>query len=247
MESSVQGGYEQEMTYSLYGYASRRTKAEILGSTPHVKSKIIARNTVWYEKPDGRIGVIFHRTKILEQVEGGWHVSFGGWPTTTTASRLHKVLKAYVNPNLYVWRVGSYGSHNIYLCTKTQMVPINDGLFVPDDLQLEERSCSQDSLLRQYMWYSRNWGQPTCPTEIEWDGRASTLRKHLVGWWNRQGIPIRLMKHLPGIKMVGGKKDPAYRENHIRWKLVNKPILLRNLAEQVYFAGHIDNIKEKAK
>lgn len=228
------------MTYSLYGYADRKPKHEIMRGIDHVRSKIIARNTVWFEQPDGRIGVRFHNCTILEQVDGGWNLFYGGWPTSTTADRINLALRLYVNPKFNVWRVGKQGQHDIYLRTESQMVPISTGLFLPEDGDLEERSGSQDYVLRSYLWWSSNRGTTANPMHVEWDGRASTLRYMMVGY-SKSIIPYRFAQNVPGLRMKGFIYNWGKKEMH--WKIVKRKIRFRNLFDDVLAAGHIDNIR----
>jgi hypothetical protein len=231
------------MTYSLYGYADRRPKYEIMRNIPHVKSTIIARNTVLYTKEDGCIGVRLHSTTIFEEFPDSWHVSYGGWPTLVTERRINLAIRRFINPEWKVWRIGSRGEHDFYLFSKHQCVPIGNGLTIPKLGGLPERTSSQDFYLRKHqMWWISKWGQSIHPNFVEWDGRSSTLRYLLL---SERALPSAVLCTVKGLQMKGFFNP--YRWSHdnqiMRWRVINKPILIRNRIEDVLSAGHINNLK----
>jgi hypothetical protein len=229
------------MTYSLYGYADRKPKYEIMRNIPHVSSQIIARNTVLYTKEDGCIAVRLHSTTIFEEFHDSYHISYGGYPSLLSEKRLNKVIKEHVNKNWMVWRMGSYGQHDFYLFSGHQCVPVGSGLTIPKVGDLPERTSSVDYDLRKSFWWMKNWGQSTQPNFVEWDGRASTLRYLIL---NKRTLPASLLCTVKGLRMKGefNKYRWAHSDQVMRWKITKKPILIRDRIEQVLGAGHINHL-----
>ena len=79
---------------------ARKTKAEILGDAPAVKSRFVARNTVDWEDADGARHIRLHKTDVLTfRPNGAIEIFTGGWNTHTTRDRLNTFLPAH----LRVW------------------------------------------------------------------------------------------------------------------------------------------------
>ena len=68
----------------------KRTKGDLLGNAPAVKSNLVGRNTVQWFDEQGRRFIRLHDTDILTfQPDGAILINTGGWNTPTTRDRLN--------------------------------------------------------------------------------------------------------------------------------------------------------------
>lgn len=72
--------------------ANPQTKAEIMDGIDCVSSKIYANNTVVYKTEDGRTVYRLHNTDIVTVLKGTVTLNTGGWNTSTTFSRINRIL-----------------------------------------------------------------------------------------------------------------------------------------------------------
>jgi hypothetical protein len=71
----------------------RKNKSELLKGVEAVDSKVIARNTVRYTRPDGAVAVRLHSTDVVTTFpDGSIILDSGGWKTLTTKDRLRYAL-----------------------------------------------------------------------------------------------------------------------------------------------------------
>lgn len=70
---------------------ARRTKAEIMAGVDCIKSKIVANNTVEYERENGDRVIRLHSTDIITfKANGDIVLDSGGWQTVTTKERMNR-------------------------------------------------------------------------------------------------------------------------------------------------------------
>lgn len=81
------------MQTGLYG-TSPRTKASILGAIANTKSRLVARNTVEFTRPNGNRVLRFHDTDIAEWSGDTLVLNSGGFRTVTTKARINEILPA---------------------------------------------------------------------------------------------------------------------------------------------------------
>lgn len=68
----------------------RETKEQIMEGVGATKPRLVANNTVEYERPDGTKVIRLHHTDILEQKpDGSLIFNSGGWKTPTTKDRMN--------------------------------------------------------------------------------------------------------------------------------------------------------------
>lgn len=232
------------MTYSLYGYAPRRPKKEIMAGIDCESSKIVARNTVRYVQ-NGLVRYRFHHTTIYEETLTGFIIRTGSYHTYTTRERIDMALRAEGWDGWSVWQNGRYGHKESYLRSNSQMVPIEREIEVKNG-RMEERYSYCDPYFRRNYWLS--WthmiGAKENPNHVEWDGSASQLRRFMVEYQSRI-IPWNFLNRVPGATM-NVVKGTDYNSNAlgVRYVCANKKIKIRDLFEEVCRAGHISNIKD---
>lgn len=81
------------------------------------KPKLLERNTVKYQKPNGDMAIRLHRTDIIVTgVNGTVTLSSGGWKTMTTKDRINKYAGVQIHSDKGIWKVSS--------------IPFKDGMVI---------------------------------------------------------------------------------------------------------------------
>ena len=227
-------------------YGEKMSKRDIMAGIDHdpKSSKIVSRNTVRYTH-NGHVCYRLYRTTIYEEVEGGVILRTNGWNSILTKDRLNLALKNEKS-EMRVWRMGRYGSHNMMLVREGQIVPILGSIDTSRPLE-EAKAPWADDIMRKYnLWWTHNVGQTKHPKDVEWDGRASTLRWLIM---KDHCLPWRILEYLPGTKLQLVQEE-RYRWRPsatltLRYKFINNKIRIRNLIDEVLEAGHIDKIERR--
>lgn len=232
---------------SYFRAGDRRKKADIIGSTPHDKARKFMHNTVkmWHGQ---NVMYKFHRTVVYTRTPTSAIIDTGGYNTYTTRLRISKAKSdckdAWFSAHIYNWC-------GIMITKGDQMISAGSCFEVPVAGGLSEHS--HEATDERWLKYS---GVGTVrparihPNEVEWDGRASTLRFLL----NNSMYPWRLLNRVKDIKLsISAERNSWWESNKIKSELVivyrfgKGGINLRKLVRAVLKQGHLGNLDQRVR